>query len=236
MASPRAPRKTPARKRARSAEDKDQRRAQLVAAAARLFAKGHYDSVTIARVAEMAGVAKGTAYLYFATKETLFLELVRAELTAWLANFTARVRRMRSRNPPAALARAIAQSLDAQAQMRRLLVLLHSVIERNIAEDVVHDFKCFMRDVLNEMSATLVRALPQLQPDDARTLVLQTHALIISLTQLSEQPAVVARVMDADPSLHSMRIAFAPFMEHTLATLLRGMLLPTGSQSGRRQA
>ena len=67
----------PPRYRARSVEDKDLRRAQLIAAATQLFADADFDAVTIARVAARAGVAKGTAYLYFATKESLFLELVR---------------------------------------------------------------------------------------------------------------------------------------------------------------
>ena len=69
------------RQRARSPQDKDLRRTHLIAAATRLFADADFDAVTIARVAEAAGVAKGTAYIYFATKETLFVELVRAELT-----------------------------------------------------------------------------------------------------------------------------------------------------------
>ena len=67
--------------RARSPQDKGLRRTHLIAAATRLFADADFDAVTIARVAEAAGVAKGTAYIYFATKETLFLELVRAEMT-----------------------------------------------------------------------------------------------------------------------------------------------------------
>ena len=67
--------------RARSQQDKGLRRTHLIAAATRLFADADFDAVTIARVAEAAGVAKGTAYIYFATKETLFLELVRAEMT-----------------------------------------------------------------------------------------------------------------------------------------------------------
>ncbi|APW43720.1 hypothetical protein RS694_15040 [Rhodoferax saidenbachensis] len=214
------------RKRARSQEDKDQRRAHLVAAAAELFAQGHYDTVTIARVADRAGVAKGTAYLYFASKETLFLELVRAELTQWLAALTASLGRVRSAQAADAVAKAIAHSLDERATLRRLLVLLHSVLELNIAEDTARSFKHFMRDLLHEVSTTIAQAIPGLRLEDAQTLVLQTHALVISVTQLSEPPAVVARVMEADPSLHSMRIAFEPFVAHTLTTLLRGMLHP----------
>lgn len=209
------------RQRARSPADKDLRRAQLVAAATQLFAESDFDAVTIARVAEQAGVAKGTAYLYFATKETLFLALVREALAQWLIDLTQRLRRTRSAQ---AVPRAIAKSLAEKRDLRRLLVLLHSVIEPHIDEATARGFKIFMRDLLIEVSALIMRKIPGLAPSDAPTLVLQTHALVISLTQLAEPPAVIAKVMAADASLQPMLIEFEPFLAGTLTTLVRGML------------
>ena len=209
------------RQRARSAADKDLRRAQLVAAATQLFAEADFDAVTIARVAERAGVAKGTAYLYFATKETLFLELVREALAQWLVALTRRLGRVRSAQ---AVPRAIAKSLADQRDLRRLLVLLHSVIEPHIDEATARDFKIFLRDLLVEISTLIMRKIPGLRLPDASTLVLQTHALVISLTQLAEPPAVIAKVIAADPSLSPLQIEFEPFLARTLTTLVRGML------------
>ena len=211
----------PALQRARSPADKDLRRATLIAAATQLFADSDFDAVTIARVAERAGVAKGTAYLYFATKETLFLELVREALAQWLVDLTQRLGRIRSAQ---AVPLAIAKSLAEKRDMRRLLVLLHSVIEPHIDEATARGFKIFMRDLLRDISALIMRKIPGLAPSDAPTLVLQTHALVISLTQLAEPPAVIASVMAADPSLQPLQIEFEPFLARTLATLVRGML------------
>lgn len=211
----------PALQRARSPADKDLRRAALIAAATQLFADSDFDAVTIARVAERAGVAKGTAYLYFATKETLFLELVREALAQWLVDLTQRLGRIRSAQ---AVPLAIAKSLAEKRDMRRLLVLLHSVIEPHIDEATARGFKIFMRDLLRDISALIMRKIPGLAPSNAPTLVLQTHALVISLTQLAEPPAVIASVMAADPSLQPLQIEFEPFLARTLATLVRGML------------
>ena len=211
----------PALQRARSAADKELRRAQLVAAATQLFAESDFDAVTIARVAERAGVAKGTAYLYFATKETLFLALVREALARWLVALTQRLGRTRSAQ---AVPRAIAKSLADQRDLRRLLVLLHSVIEPHIDEATARNFKIFLRDLLVEISTLIMRKIPGLTRPNASTLVLQTHALVISLTQLAEPPAVIAKVMAEDPSLQSLQIEFEPFLARTLTTLVRGML------------
>lgn len=236
----------PSRQRARSPQDKDLRRAQLVGAATQLFADADFDAVTIARVAARAGVAKGTAYLYFATKESLFLELVRAEMSLLLADLTQKlgpdglqpkVGKGRSQNLAKAqtfqipvdqglaaksVPAVIARSLTERLVLRRLLVLLHSVIEPKIDAATALDFKIFLRDLLQEASLLMVKKIPGLPLEKAATLMLQIHALVISLTQLAEPPPVIVQVMAQDPSLHSMHIDFESFLTQTLETLVRG--------------
>src|SRR5579863_7944274 len=52
------------------------KRERILAAALRLFANQTYQAVTMDRVAEAAGVAKGTLYLYFPSKEALYLGIL----------------------------------------------------------------------------------------------------------------------------------------------------------------
>src|SRR3954467_12899085 len=54
------------------------RRATILAAALDEFTARGYEGARLDDVAKRAGVAKGTIYLYFADKETLFQELVRS--------------------------------------------------------------------------------------------------------------------------------------------------------------
>jgi len=49
------------------------KRERILAAALKLFAHEAYQAVTMDRVAETAGVAKGTLYLYFPSKDALYL-------------------------------------------------------------------------------------------------------------------------------------------------------------------
>lgn len=51
------------------------RREQIIAAALACFARRGYHATTMADVASHAGVSKGTPYLYFQSKEALFLAL-----------------------------------------------------------------------------------------------------------------------------------------------------------------
>lgn len=54
---------------------KAERRADILAAALACFARSGYHSTTMAEVAEAAEVSKGTPYLYFPSKEALFIAL-----------------------------------------------------------------------------------------------------------------------------------------------------------------
>jgi AcrR family transcriptional regulator len=66
------------RKRGRpiDAEQKARRREEILACAARVFAARGFPGTDMQAVADAAGVAKGTVYLYFASKEELFLAAV----------------------------------------------------------------------------------------------------------------------------------------------------------------
>src|SRR6476619_2694812 len=70
----------PGRERARAGRRNERRTAILSAALEEFSARG-FEAARLDDVARRAGVAKGTIYLYFRDKETLFQELVRAELS-----------------------------------------------------------------------------------------------------------------------------------------------------------
>jgi AcrR family transcriptional regulator len=55
----------------------DQRRAQILACARRLFGERHYDAVSTTELAKESGVARGLINHYFGTKRGLYLEVVR---------------------------------------------------------------------------------------------------------------------------------------------------------------
>ncbi len=213
------------RQRARTSEDKDLRRSHLLQAASDLFAQTDFEGVTIAQVAQRAGVAKGTAYLYFNCKEAVFLALVQTELTQWELALAAALQALPEDRSADAVPNTVARTLAERPTLRRLLVLLHSVIEPRLDFEAAHAFKIFLRDLVARLSGDLVRHVPGLAPAQAATLVLQIHALVISVTQLASPPPVIAQVLQQDASLQPMCIEFEAFLDLTLASLLRGTLM-----------
>ena len=57
-------------------------RARLFAAAAELFARNGYHATTVDQIAKHAGVAKGTFFVHFATKDAVITQLVRGQTKA----------------------------------------------------------------------------------------------------------------------------------------------------------
>lgn len=78
---------TPEKKRARSPEEKSFRRQQILDAASALFAEVGYEGFSVALLARKAGIVKGTLYLYFKTREEVFLALYDQSLNRWSEKF-----------------------------------------------------------------------------------------------------------------------------------------------------
>ena len=88
---------------------------QIVEAAVRVFARKGYFNSRVSDIAREAGIAAGTIYLYFDTKEEILITLFREKM----AGFVATVRK------------AIAGESDAVAKLRRLVRLHFQILEDN---------------------------------------------------------------------------------------------------------
>jgi TetR/AcrR family transcriptional regulator, fatty acid metabolism regulator protein len=88
---------------------------QIIDAAIRVFARTGYYNSRVADIAREAGIASGTIYLYFKTKDEILVTLFREKMAEWVG--IAR--------------RTIATEPDPVAKLRRLVALHFSVLESN---------------------------------------------------------------------------------------------------------
>ena len=116
--------------RARSAEQKALRRHAVLEAAETYFLEVGYEAFSMSKLAKNIGLAKGTLYLYFQTREELFLTLYEQSLIRWGQVFIARL-------ADAMTSKAYAQSLYktavADGTFLPLLIRLEHVIEHNVS-------------------------------------------------------------------------------------------------------
>ncbi len=88
---------------------------QIVDAAVRVFARTGYFNSRVSDIAREAGIASGTIYLYFKTKDEILVTLFREKMAAWVAYAEREIR-------PAG---------NAVAKLRRLVALHFEVLERD---------------------------------------------------------------------------------------------------------
>jgi TetR/AcrR family transcriptional regulator len=75
--------------RAKHARRKEARPGELLAAALQLFVEKGYAATRVEEVAKLAGVSKGTLFLYFSSKEELFKAVVRENLSGRFSEWNA---------------------------------------------------------------------------------------------------------------------------------------------------
>ena len=123
---------TPEKKRARSLEEKSFRRQQILDAASALFAEVGYEGFSVALLASKAGIVKGTLYLYFKTREEVFLALYDQSLNRWSDKFIQRL-------PESLEDRAFCELLYETAFGDPLYVPLQARLEKVIEHNVSLD-------------------------------------------------------------------------------------------------
>lgn len=212
--------------RARTPSQKSMRRQAVIDAAWTLFQDQAFDDITVARIAERAGLAKGTLFLYFATKEALFLETLQVELMRWLDEFGAWLRDAPQSADGRALAGAFAASMARRASMLRLLEMVHSQLEPNAGLDAVIAFKTFLRDAVLSGGAQIEwhLALPRGVGTDA---LLDLYALAIGLHQQLPTP-IAESVYRADPSLVLRAGDYEAMLSAAASALLAGLIARAG--------
>lgn len=104
----------------------DQRPDQIMEAALEVFADKGYAGATMDEVAHSAGVTKGTIYLYFTSKEALFLSSIRRELETLLALLPEV--RIEADGSVEDLARGVARSLVGMLMSPRITRLIPLVV------------------------------------------------------------------------------------------------------------
>ena len=130
-------------KHALDPEDKQARRNAILAAARTLFMTDMRSLPSAARIAKAAELAKGTVYLYFQTKEEIFVALLNEEWSGLLrlvhASFT-----VKDRNTDEQIAdfmQCYVEYIVTHPELLRLDAMGYSVLERNLGQNQLRAFR-----------------------------------------------------------------------------------------------
>ncbi|MDV6235811.1 TetR family transcriptional regulator [Leptospira ellisii] len=209
--------------RAVKEDDKKVKREQLIRAAIALFNKSPFEKISMDQIAKKAGVAKGTLYLYFKTKEELFLEIHRMDYEFWFESFQTYLKSKSPGLAPAELASWITESLRENQRMVRLMAIGSALLEKNVVYESAFRLKDAVRRHVLESSSDLSRVLKLKKPEIAIEFLTYLHALIVGLWHHAEPSPIVSKVLSSSDDFEIFRIDFFRILETAILTLLNGL-------------
>jgi len=209
-------------RRARSDEQKEARRLDILRAARAHLAEVGFDAFSMGPLAKAAGVARGTLYLYFAGREEVLLTLYVEEAQSWLDEI------IKQTGPQSSALQFLTVVYEAATRSPLFLELapfVGSVIENNISVDSLIALKrqtYEMLTLIGEHAADLL-GLPR---EQGVLLFTSLFSLLLGITQASRRPDIDVTTLPEETQ-HIMAVLDAKSVFLSAGTwLIRGAQHP----------
>lgn len=127
-------------KRARNAEQKDQRINQILKVTEELFSQYNYGEITLAMIAKKLDYTRGNLYKYVSTKEEIFLKMYAIKQEDWISELIS------SLSSEEAISNehftvAWSKILSNHQEMLKIHSILGTIIEANVSVEKLAEFK-----------------------------------------------------------------------------------------------
>jgi AcrR family transcriptional regulator len=216
-------------KRARSEEQRTQRRRMILDTTAAMLAEMPVAHVSLNELSRRVGLAKSNVLRYFESREAVLLELLDAASQEWLEQLhdalTAAV------NPNASpaergdqLAGTLAISLTSRPVLCDLISTQAAVLEHNVSPQLAAQYKRAAIASVGVLARLILQHVPELGERDAQRLALATILVTSAVWTHARPAAAMLAAYEADPSLASMRFDFTTTLRETLEVLITGLL------------
>jgi AcrR family transcriptional regulator len=162
--------------RSTSLEEKEIKRTMIIKAAFELLNEDFEKLPSISEVAKKAGVAKGTVYTYFETKEELFLAVLLSLFHEWAKSFKFETNQIES---------FLHEFVDSLLQRPVLLKLASKapvVLERNVSEEVFLNYRKGLARLIDSV-AEIMKGKFEAPQDNLRKKVVLSYNVLIGVWQ-----------------------------------------------------
>jgi AcrR family transcriptional regulator len=172
------------RQRAIHSEDKQERHQAILDAAERLLARGPLRLANMAEVADEAGLAKGTVYLYFPSKDELLVAVHERHVDDFFRALIA----LLDRSEPVTIPEVFEitrQYIVLRPTFLPLATRCFGIVETEVPQAIARAFKERMAGRLSAAAAGLERHFPELEKGAGVALLRHSYALIVGLWQMT---------------------------------------------------
>ena len=207
-------------RRAINDDQKATRRQALLDSASTLFREKSFQDISILSIAKHTGLSKGTVYLYFKTKEALFLALLESLQDAWFDH----INQSLTHRPHDAesVTRLIVQTLNEHAPLAELIGISHSILEHNVEIDILKAYKKLFVTHLQTTGQLLEQKLGYLRDGEGSTSLQLVYAAIIGAANMAILPTSNQDLYKKQKSLQHLNIDFT----QALSAIIYRIIMP----------
>ena len=210
------------KQRATNIEDKLEKRQVILAAAFQIFKNTSYNEVTMSAVAGKAKTAKGTLFLYYPTKEEMFLALMEEQLIEWFDAVDIELDALKKKPSIPEISTLLASSLERRKEFTRLLAIHSTVLEKNVSYESIFRHKQVIMQRLTGTGLRLEKLLPFFRAGQGAYFILQCQALVVGLWHLADPTPVACKVIEKE-GLTAFKLDFGLEFQNILISLLYGI-------------
>lgn len=215
-----------ARTRAVAPEDKTERRSAILRAAEALLHANPGGGIAVEELARRAGLAKGTVYLYFRTREEVLLQVHLERLKGLFDELEAALAAPEVDGAYRAV-RATLRYLRSHPEFLPLAINCRSMLESNAGKDAALEYKMAIGQRLVAIGGRIEALYPQMRPGEGMALLMSCYALMLGLWQLTDPPACLREAMQR-PELGMFHVDYEKQLAAALLALWAGTVGPQG--------
>lgn len=196
-------------------DDKKQaRKTTLLRSGWLLFMENNGQMPSVSQIAKHAGIGKGTFYLYFQTKEELFLELLADAVDRFFERMRHTIGEGAIDIP--SIVEEFVDTIAADEALTRLGCLMQGVIEQNTEAEVLIKFKMRMVKQLFELGNMVSHGVSiavgegkpyrTIKNREATRLMLRSYAIFVGVAQLIQPENSAAKeIPEFDPVILELK-------------------------------
>ncbi len=207
------------RRRAVAPKDKTERRAAIVNAAGALLRRDPSATFSVEELARRAGLAKGTVYLYFGTREEVLLAL-HAQQAQELFDVIERSLSAADSHGRHVVDDGLAY-LRAHPEFYPVAGNCRYMLDTNIGAEAAFAFKLGIAQRLEPLGRRIEEIYPGLAGGEGVALLTNCYAMIIGLWQQTDPPLCLRKVMHR-PEMAIFRVDFEKQLAAALLDLWHG--------------
>ena len=169
------------KRRATTSGERAARRHHILGATAALLEIWSVDDVNIDRIAERAGIAKGTVYLYFRTREELLLEVFDRHHALWLEAVETALDSAADELSPGDAGRIFVAALTERPLLLRLYGRIGALLGGSVSPQAMREFRLRQTTRMTSVAHALHRRLPRLTIVQAQRWMFRMDAFVAGI-------------------------------------------------------